>query len=306
MIPNTKNLEELIKKAQEVLQSNYSDVKYEIDHAAFLCEDREKYSKLKHEISDSASLIKEISHSGRNLSIYKLNTPIKVNGDFLKRIEIVEPKPAEAQSNECSWEHIALKVDNLDELIEKYKKTEFALTKIRQIGNDKFGYHIMNGYRIQFRNNFLGLESDTQEKDTVNYKELYEKERENKLRALADIENERKRLLRQRDEFAKLANMALVNDLFEIIDDLYRASKNGNDTDSIKMIYNKLLGTLNNFGIIPIPIKEGDKFEAKTMEAITTIKSEMHDCVVHIEQNGFILKDDNRIIRPARVIVGKS
>ncbi len=315
MVPKIENLKELIEKAQKTLEEKYSDIKYEVDHAAFLCEHKENYSKLKKELLSDAELIIEIPHSGRNLSVYSLKEPIKINGDLLERIEILEPKPSGEQSGECFWEHIALKVDDLDAIIEKYKKTENALTKIRQIGNDKFGYHIMNGFRIQFRNNYFGLEDTSPEKmsldDSTNnatndYKELFEKEKESKLRILADIENERKRLARQREEFAKLANMAIINDLFEIVDDLYRAIHNGNDQESIQMIYNKLLGTLNNYGVVPVDVKEGDKYDANSMEAITTTKSDKDGCVVHLEQNGFMLKEDNKIIRPARVIVGKA
>jgi molecular chaperone GrpE len=100
----------------------------------------------------------------------------------------------------------------------------------------------------------------------------------------------------------------MVREIFEIVDDLNRATLNDASNDSLKMILNKLLGILNNFGYIPINFKEGDSFEAEKMEAISTVpvqEEEKNGKIVHVDQIGFIYKEDESIIRPAKVIVGK-
>lgn len=144
--------------------------------------------------------------------------------------------------------------------------------------------------------------------NSQDFQKLYEEEKNKRLLMLADLDNERKRLERQREELFKMANIRIVKELFEIVDDINRAVTNNPDNDSLKMIFNKFLGTLHNYDVIPMDIKTGSDFEPSKMDALTTVKVESKDQdnkVIHIDQLGFIYKTDGSIIRPAKVVVGK-
>jgi molecular chaperone GrpE len=310
MLPKQDQLKELINEAIVTLKKKYPDVAKNLSHVGFMAKDKEDYEKYRDELTKTNEFVKEVSHSGRNISLFNVKEPLTIQDLVISRIELFEPKPG-SQSEESKWEHISFKVDNLEALIEKYKNTENALIKIRQIGDDKWGYHVINGIRIQFRNRYFGKSDGTPKVAATNdYKVMYEAEKEKRLRLLADMDNEKKLLQKQKEEFSQIANISIINDLFGIIDDLKRTTENNTESeqDSVNMIYNKLLGILNNYGVVPIEIKPGDAFDAQTMEAITTtkVKSEKNNKVMHVEQLGFKLRHDDRIIRPCRVVVGKS
>jgi molecular chaperone GrpE len=97
-----------------------------------------------------------------------------------------------------------------------------------------------------------------------------------------------------------------------VVDDLERALRN-KPTDSadkswmdgIDLILQKLLKTMENRGITPLPVQPGDTFDPIDQEAVT---HEEHDGftdgqVIEVVQTGYKHKD--RIIRPAMVRVAK-
>jgi len=317
MLPKLEELKELITKSKSKVIELYPDVGYELSHVGYMVKDKQNYEKYKKIFEKDCDFVNEVLHSGRRIALFKIKESFDYEGLHISRVELFEPKP-NSTSTENKWEHISFKVHDLEGMISKYKHTEYALQKIRQIDGDKWGYYLFNGYRIQFRNRYFGeakIESSIPtkkidpEKKEVDYKSLYNQEKEKRLRLLADIDNEKKLLQRQKEEFIKIANLALVQDLFTIIDDLKRAIDNKiSDKDSINMIYNKILGILNNYGVIPLDTKVGDEFDSTKMEAISTTKvldKKQNNKVIHIEQQGFKYREDDRIIKPCRVIVGK-
>lgn len=312
MLPFEEELKTKIKRSLEKIKESYSDIRFELDHAGYETASKDIFNDLSESLKKEGSLITSIPHSGRTLAIFRLNSPIEVERHVLERIELFEPKPG-AKIDKSFWEHIAFKVENFDSIIDKYKSTPQELQKIRQIGEDKFGYVILDDFRIQFRNNNIGelaspvVNSSVTQEEAEDFKTLYEKEKEARLMMLADLHNEKRIMQRQKEEFIRLASLSTAKDLFEIVDDIKRANDN-HPNDSLKMIHNKLLGLLNNLGIIPVTINVGDKFDPQTMEALTTTKveSDKDNTVVMVDQSGFKFSDDNKILRMAKVIVGKA
>jgi molecular chaperone GrpE len=126
-------------------------------------------------------------------------------------------------------------------------------------------------------------------------------------RAAADYQNFKRRTEQERDEYGRLANMALIINILPAADDLDRALANVDTTlaglswvEGIRAIQRKLKGALEASGVSEIRA-EGEKFDPNIHEAISQAPGE-HDIVVSEVQRGYKL--GNRVIRPAMVVVG--
>jgi molecular chaperone GrpE len=129
------------------------------------------------------------------------------------------------------------------------------------------------------------------------------------LRASADFDNYRKRIIRQQEEALRSANDALLTDLLEVVDNFERALehlKNKRDDDSIgegmQMIYNQMRGILDRYGVRPIEAI-GRRFDPQYHEALMRVDTDDYDeGVVAAEVNkGYMV--GNRVLRHARVAV---
>jgi molecular chaperone GrpE len=130
------------------------------------------------------------------------------------------------------------------------------------------------------------------------------------LRKQADFENFRKRLLREKEESAKYANTALLNDLLTIIDDFERAIKSSQESkdfesfhSGIEMIEKQFVGMLERkYGLSRME-SEGKEFDPQLHEAVGMVESPDHamQTVVEAYQRGYMLHD--RVLRHAKVRV---
>ncbi|SDN58690.1 molecular chaperone GrpE [Desulfonauticus submarinus] len=140
--------------------------------------------------------------------------------------------------------------------------------------------------------------------------QLKEKE-ELVLRTLADAENLKKRLAREKEEFCKFATSTLLEDLLPIIDNLELAlshSQKQNEcaslTEGIEMTLKMFRDVLKKYGLIPVG-EVGEKFDPNIHEAMAQEEREDMEegMVCQMYQRGYKLHD--RLLRPARVIVSK-
>jgi molecular chaperone GrpE len=139
-----------------------------------------------------------------------------------------------------------------------------------------------------------------------------EKLKEEYLRQLADKENLRKRLEREKSEFYDYALSELLKEFLVVLDNFERAlesqyQENGKSfREGIEMIYKQYRDLLLKQGIIPIEIKE-KKFDPQFHQAFMTEESEEVDEpeVAEELQKGYMLH--SRLLRPAlvKVIVPK-
>lgn len=133
------------------------------------------------------------------------------------------------------------------------------------------------------------------------------------LRAVADLDNLRKRAARERQEAVQYANQALLEKLVPALDNLDMAltavaSAQGNSLESLKrgveMVLAQLKTTLKEAGLEEIHA-EGQPFDPTWHEAVaeheTTEAPEGH--VVQQLRKGYRL--NQRLLRPANVVVAR-
>jgi molecular chaperone GrpE len=132
------------------------------------------------------------------------------------------------------------------------------------------------------------------------------------LRLQAEFENTRKRLEREKQEFAKFANEGILVELLAILDDLERAvdlaETKHQDLPAflkgVEMILAHLYEMLKVYGIKPIEAK-GKLFDPHLHEALIQVEdnTQPENTVVEELQKGYLLND--RVIRTAKVKVSK-
>lgn len=136
--------------------------------------------------------------------------------------------------------------------------------------------------------------------------------RDRHLRALADLDNFKKRMLREREQYTTYANANLIGSLLSVLDNFERALDSGKDLEDVEpfyrgvaMIYEELKSVLEKEGLEQV-IALGEEFNPERHEAVVAVESGSHPPNVVVEelQKGYILKD--RVIRPSKVAVSKS
>ena len=132
------------------------------------------------------------------------------------------------------------------------------------------------------------------------------------LRNQADLENTRKRLDREKQEFIKFANQGLILDLLNVLDDLERTvdlAQIGKEDLSafvkgVEMILAHLYEMLKNYGVKPIEA-EGKIFDPNFHEALMQIENKElpEHTIIEVLQKGYLIY--GRILRTAKVKVSK-
>lgn len=132
------------------------------------------------------------------------------------------------------------------------------------------------------------------------------------LRRQAELENYRKRLIRDKEEAVQYANESLIRDLLGFLDNMERAlaaGKSGGDVkglvEGFEMTQNQLLSTLDkNWGLKAIE-SVGQEFDPALHEACMMAVDESLDKETVLEefQKGYTLH--GRVVRPAKVKIGK-
>ena len=148
-------------------------------------------------------------------------------------------------------------------------------------------------------------------------KKLEEKEKDAKehydrlLRMAADLENYKKRAVKEREDWTKFANEDLMKAILPFIDNLERAINHAEkvtDTgvmiEGVRLTLQQILQTLNRFGLAPFE-SVGKAFDPARHEAMLVVESDQHEPnqVVEEFQKGYLLND--RLLRPATVSVSK-
>lgn len=134
----------------------------------------------------------------------------------------------------------------------------------------------------------------------------------NTLRAYAELENTKKRLGREKEDFLKYASEKVVLDMLPIIDNLELALMHGGDNQAchnlvqgVEMTHKMFLETLERHGVTPVGGK-GVGFDPNFHEACGFEQDPALEegCICQIIQKGYML--NGRLIRPAKVLVNKS
>jgi len=132
------------------------------------------------------------------------------------------------------------------------------------------------------------------------------------LRLVAEFDNYKKRISRERLELIQTANKEVIISLLDVLDDCDRAARQmetNNDIETLKegitLVFNKLKNTLYAQGLREMESLHAE-FDTDLHDAITEVPAPSEDLkgkVLDNVQKGYYLND--KIIRHAKVVVGK-
>ncbi len=140
-------------------------------------------------------------------------------------------------------------------------------------------------------------------------KRLLDEKQDRLLRAVAEADNIRRRAQRDKEEFARYANEALIRDVLPVLDNLDRAlgaARTAGDAskvvEGVELIRRELLRALEKHGVTRYSAL-GERFDPNRHEAAARVVSatEPPDTVVGEIVPGYLL--NGRVLRPAQVAV---
>ncbi|PSJ46145.1 nucleotide exchange factor GrpE [Zobellella endophytica] len=137
-------------------------------------------------------------------------------------------------------------------------------------------------------------------------------EKENALRALAEMENIRRRAAQDVEKAQKFALEKFASELLPVIDSLERALEHTDKEqeafkavcEGVELTLKSLLGTVEKFGVVAIDPK-GQPFDPNKHQAMSMVESTevAPNSVLAVMMKGYEL--NGRVLRPAMVMVAK-
>jgi molecular chaperone GrpE len=149
-------------------------------------------------------------------------------------------------------------------------------------------------------------EEETKTEDIViDYEEKY-------LRLLAELENTRKRMQKERQESVRFAIENAISEFLPIMDNFENALNFAKNTSKevqnwasgFQMILTQFKDILHNHGIVAFH-SEGNQFDPYLHEAVEIEETDEHEEGIIIKEFARGYKSQNRTIRPAKVKVTK-
>lgn len=130
------------------------------------------------------------------------------------------------------------------------------------------------------------------------------------LRLMAEFQNYKKRVAKEKSDIHSYANEKIVTELLEVLDNFERALATDNSTDvegyaqGMRLIFDQLLGVLTKSGLVEVKAL-GEEFDPNMHNAVMTADSEEYDSnkVCSVLQKGYTL--NGKVIRPSMVTVAK-
>jgi molecular chaperone GrpE len=155
------------------------------------------------------------------------------------------------------------------------------------------------------------IQEPTLEEQYAQALEEIEELRKENLRVLADSENFKKRLTREKDEYFKFATSAILEEIIPVMDNLDLALAHGKQAEACKdlvtgveMTMNIFLDTMKRHGLEQIAAVDVP-FDPSRHEALGQVERDdvEENTVCQMLQKGYMLKD--RLLRPAKVMVSR-
>lgn len=144
-------------------------------------------------------------------------------------------------------------------------------------------------------------------------KAALEKEKKEYLFLMADFDNFRKRVLKEKADLIKNGAEKALSGLLPVVDDFERGLQstiNSEDAKAVRegmeLIYQKFIKYLADNGVKAMDTTPGTDFNTDFHDAITTIPApapELKGKIVDTTQKGYTLND--KVIRHANVVVGE-
>jgi molecular chaperone GrpE len=143
--------------------------------------------------------------------------------------------------------------------------------------------------------------------EVTRLKEELRREHDMYLRALADFDNYRRRVERERSTADRSGKREVLRSLLDVLDNFDRAFSHIGDAPSsvsqgVQLLQRQILALLEAQGVLPLK-SLGETFNPELHEAIGTVKSEEVEsgAVAEEVQRGYRWGDE--VLRPARVRV---
>jgi molecular chaperone GrpE len=143
--------------------------------------------------------------------------------------------------------------------------------------------------------------------------------RDTLLRKVAESENLRKRLEKEKEDAIRYSHTKFAKDLLAVIDNFERVTENSaiirnkiESDESLKVFFDgivlcekELLSVFKKYGILRLEAKEGDVFNPEYHQAMCELDSPNHKAgsIIKSFQAGYMYND--RLLRPAMVSVSK-
>lgn len=131
------------------------------------------------------------------------------------------------------------------------------------------------------------------------------------LRAAADLENYRRRSVREKDELRTVVTGRVLEDVFPVLDNLALAIAAARQPNAdlkslvggVDMVLTQLKNALSGHGLKEIAPKVGEPFDPHQHEAISHLASKdvKEEHVLNVVRTGYSL--NSRLLRPASVVV---
>jgi molecular chaperone GrpE len=149
---------------------------------------------------------------------------------------------------------------------------------------------------------------ETKEKEAAENHDRY-------MRAMAELDNYKKRAARDKEDAIKYGNEKLIKDILPILDSLDRAIHQSSDLSvrnnfeafqqGLELIHTQILGCLERHGVVKITAK-GEEFDPDRHQALMQVETPGMESnrVVDEYESGYTLH--GRLLRPAKVSVSKN
>ncbi|WP_299889322.1 nucleotide exchange factor GrpE [uncultured Lacinutrix sp.] len=138
-------------------------------------------------------------------------------------------------------------------------------------------------------------------------------EKDKFLRLFAEFENYKKRTSKERVELFKTASKDVMVSMLPVLDDFERALMHIEDDKEaeelrkgVVLIYQKLLTTLGQKGLVAMEVKQGDTFDSEVHQAITQVPAPSDDLkgkIIDVVEKGYTLGET--VIRFPKVVIGQ-
>jgi molecular chaperone GrpE len=154
-------------------------------------------------------------------------------------------------------------------------------------------------------------ETEKLQKELDETRAALEKEKKEYLFLMADFDNFRKRVLKEKADLIKNAGEKTLLGLLTIVDDFERGLDATKDADAtvregMELIYQKLVKYLSDNGVKPMLTESATDFDADLHEAIAMIPAPTEDLkgkIIDTTQKGYTIND--KVLRHAKVVVGQ-
>lgn len=129
------------------------------------------------------------------------------------------------------------------------------------------------------------------------------------VRERADLENFRKRTQKEKEELLKYGNESLIQEILPVLDNMERALAHASEgtgqslVEGIRLTHGMLLAALKKFGVVPIEVARGTRFDSAVHHAVHQVETDELEpnAVAEVFQGGYLLND--RLLRAAMVVV---